>query len=138
MSETQPQLAPLVAAMASEMRAKARDRAQEWGPGAAVRALILTLLARILGRLEAMILAWQQGLLTPPKPRASTRRRDATVLRSNRARAPSWWQDSACATACTPIPSDAASPSTSVPLHPRRAGSVATSRPQAASRPKGH
>jgi hypothetical protein len=57
MSETRPQLAPLVGAMASEMRAKVRGGAQEWGPAAAVHALILTLLARILGRLEAMILA---------------------------------------------------------------------------------
>jgi|GEM_PF-6344798 len=55
--------------MASEMRAKAHDRAAQWGPVAALHALILAMLARILLRLETMIHLWQQGLLPPHSSR---------------------------------------------------------------------
>jgi len=81
--------------MASEMRAKAQDRAAQWGPVAALHALILATLTRILLRLEDMILLWQQGLLPPPSsrppaptcPRGSARpsSRDASEFRRTRA-----------------------------------------------------
>lgn len=92
MSEEQPGLAPLVSAMAAELRAMASDRARERGPSAALQAMILTLLARILFQLEVMILAWQAGLLKPPAPRAPRPRQAAPAPRPTapRTQAPSW------------------------------------------------
>ncbi len=65
MSETQTALAPVFAAMAAQMRAMARGTA-EGGPSPVLHALILFALARIIDRLHAMVLDWQQGRLTLP------------------------------------------------------------------------
>ncbi len=64
MSETQTALAPVFAAMSAEMRAMARGSADR-GPSPVLHALILFALARIIDRLHAMVLDWQQGRLTP-------------------------------------------------------------------------
>lgn len=64
--EAPPSLAQAFAAMAGEMRAQADRRAQDWGPVAALHALLLATLARLVGRLETIFLAWQQGQLPPP------------------------------------------------------------------------
>jgi hypothetical protein len=58
-------MAPVFAAMAAQMRAMARGTA-EGGPSPVLHALILFALARIIDRLHAMVLDWQQGRLTLP------------------------------------------------------------------------
>ena len=49
------------AGLAAELRLHAGDRAEAFGPVAAIQALILALLARLLGRLDALFASWQHG-----------------------------------------------------------------------------
>jgi hypothetical protein len=61
-------LVPLVANMAGELRAHATSRANQGGAIAVIQAAILTLLVRLLTRLEGMIHLWQAGQLRAPSP----------------------------------------------------------------------
>lgn len=54
--------------LAAELRLHASDRAEAFGPIAAIQALILSLLARLLGRLDAMFASRQHGQLLPATP----------------------------------------------------------------------
>ena len=74
MSEHPQPLAPLVAAISAAMRAMAHEQAASRVPVAVLHALILLSLARILDRLERMILDWQQGLLLGLPARACAAR----------------------------------------------------------------
>ena len=56
------------AGLAAELRLHAGDRAEAFGPVAAIQALILALLARLLGRLDALFASWQHGQLPLPAP----------------------------------------------------------------------
>ncbi len=70
MSETSPPpLAEQVAAVAAELRLAAARRTEEFGPIAAIQALILATLARIFTTLAGMVALWQAGLLPPLTPR---------------------------------------------------------------------
>ncbi len=66
-----PHPSPLADSVASLRAATLATPAHAWLP-AAIHALILACLARILGRLEEMIRLWQAGLLPPPVPRPRT------------------------------------------------------------------
>ena len=80
-------LPPPFATLAAELRLHASDRAQDFGPIAVIQALILALLARLLGQLDGMFQRWQQGQLPPPTPaRPRTR---TTPAASPRPKAPS-------------------------------------------------
>ncbi|MCC6718278.1 MAG: hypothetical protein IT555_10365 [Acetobacteraceae bacterium] len=61
------------------------DQAPAWLPDA-LHALIIAILARLLGRLEAMIQLWQSGQLPPPPLRAPARH--TTPRRQTRSHAP--------------------------------------------------
>jgi hypothetical protein len=87
-------LPPSFATLAAELRLHAGDRAQDFGPIAAIQALILALLVRLLGRLDGMFQRWQQGQLplpTPARPRTmpAPRPRDPSAS----ARIPFTWAD---------------------------------------------
>ena len=110
-------LPPPFAILAAELRLHASDRAQDFGPIAAIQALILALLARLLGRLDGMVQRWPQGQL-PPIPPARTRTR-ATPAASPRPKAPSesaWnpftWNDPrpACASSHQAAPAASQAP----------------------------
>jgi hypothetical protein len=79
MSEsTPPPLARQIGGIAAELRAHAREESLRSGLAALAHALILTLLARILGRLESMVALWQAGqlpALAPQPARATARTR---------------------------------------------------------------
>ncbi len=66
-----PHPSPLADTVASLRIATLATPAHAWLP-AAIHALILACLARILGRLEEMIRLWQAGLLPPPVQRPRT------------------------------------------------------------------
>ena len=73
METTHPSLAQQVAGITAEIRARADHQAEQahWAaPAASVRALILALLARLFGRLAAIMAAWESGQLQAPAPRA--------------------------------------------------------------------
>ncbi len=87
-------LPPPFAALAAELRLHASDRAQDWGPVAALQALILALLARLLGRLDGLFQRWQQGQRPPPAPaRPRTTPAPRPRAPSTYARTPSIWAD---------------------------------------------
>jgi hypothetical protein len=71
MQHTSQPLAPLVAALAADLRAMAHRHAGARLPAAVMHALILALLAGMLARLEAMIRLWQSGRLPPATPPAA-------------------------------------------------------------------
>lgn len=76
MSATHPHsqgpLAPLVDGIAAELRAQADQEVARAGLVAAMRALIFATLARLVGRLGAMVHLWQSGQV-PPTPSVSRR-----------------------------------------------------------------
>lgn len=122
-------LPPPFATLAAELRLHASDRAQDFGPIAAIQALILALLARLLGRLDGMFQRWRQGQLPPiPPARARIRITAAPGPRpkapSESARNPFAWADP------SPIrpPSRQAAPVPSRPpgirAHPARQGNI--------------
>jgi|GEM_PF-2270219 len=63
-----PPLAQHIAGIAAGMRAMADDQAAQAGLVAALHALILATLARLLSRLEQMVELWQAGQLPEPPP----------------------------------------------------------------------
>lgn len=70
MSEsTPPPLARQIGGIAADLRAQAQADSARTGLAAVLNALILALLARILGRLESMVALWQAGQLPAPIPR---------------------------------------------------------------------
>lgn len=79
MSETIPAVVPAFIALATEVRAKAEDRAAEGGPVAALHALILATIAQLIARLGELIELWQQGLLPPPSQSRSRVRTQPNV-----------------------------------------------------------
>jgi hypothetical protein len=80
-----PHPSPLADSVATLRIATLATPAQAWLP-AAIHALILACLARVLGRLEDMIRLWQAGLLPPPRERQRTVRTNLADPRPREAR----------------------------------------------------
>lgn len=113
---------PSLADQVARLRASATGTpAPIWLPDA-LHAAIMALLARIFGRLEAMIQLWQAGLLPPPTPRtttASTKRHELATFtpRQNSVRRRAEFASSRSLVA--PAPSHAtATPRATPPMHP--------------------
>ena len=69
MSDSTSRLAPLVSAMADDLRAKAQDPSAHAGLLGPLHVLILTSILRLLTRLVDLVRLWEAGLLPPPTPR---------------------------------------------------------------------
>ncbi len=134
-------LPPPFATLAAELRLHASDRAQDFGPIAAIQALILALLARLLGRLDGMFQRWQQGQLPPiPPARARTRTRTTPAAAPRpKALSPAAWNPFIWDDACPTRPSSRqAAPAACQPpgIRARPSRRISTLHPHAQATPR--
>jgi len=103
------------------MRTEAALRAAQAGIVAALEALVLTLLARIVARLDCMLALWQAGRLPVPPPHRAPPA--CQVRTATRAHPPIAWQRTRARCAAphvAPAPGTAATPRTAAAITPPR------------------